>query len=151
MPKPSLLIVIPTYGAFDYAATAIRTALDHTKTFDPYVYLVDDASPDRNGWDELIESLDETHLTHLTHHRYDQNGGLTRSWNRGVKFAVIGDFDYCAVANSDLLFAPDWDRAVYHALEKHALVGPLTNAPGTVVAQYIGKYSEAYDPKAIGF
>lgn len=145
MSKPTLLIVIPTFGAFDYAATAVRTALDHTTTADPHVYLVDDASPDRDGWDEFVASLDETRLSF---HRFEENGGLTRSWNRGLHFAVCGGFDYCAVANSDLLFAPGWDRAILRTLEHHALAGPLTNAPGTSQEQYVGKYSKAYDREA---
>lgn len=145
--KPELLVVIPTFGAFDYAARAVRSALGNTRWFDPWVIVIDDASPE---WVEPhapkqisdLWSLD----VRLTTFRFPQNGGLTRSWNCGLQFAKDRSIEFCCVANSDLYFPPGWDRGMSDALTRQGchLVGPVTNAPGTEQAQYVGKYSLLY-------
>lgn len=156
--RPSILIVIPTYNHFDYAARAVESALANTTLLEPHVVLVDDASPDRLSLGGVCESYtslrllvrDLRHLygeERLTEVWFEENGGLTRSWNCGLKAARDNGHDFCCVANSDLIFAPGWDNDVFTALDSggYALVGPVTNAPGTNHEQYVGRYSVRYD------
>lgn len=141
---PSILIVVPTYGHFDYAARAVRTALANTRTLTPHIAFIDDASPD---WDSRV-SLDliGEHMARVNVHRFGENGGLTRSWNHGLKWAKTFDHDFCCVTNSDVEFPIDWDREIFMGLERgHHLVGPVTNAPGTNHEQYVGRYSMLYE------
>jgi glycosyltransferase involved in cell wall biosynthesis len=159
---PKILIVIPTYGQFDYAIRAVRTALSSTRTLDPYVTVIDDASPERLSRErhKLPHSVDEPYGNFLVNLRYakeefgdkiyqltfDENGGLTRSWNAGLNIARQMEFDFCCVTNSDVMFAHGWDGRLFDLLnsEKYDLVGPLTNAPGTEQTQYVGDYSVLY-------
>lgn len=151
--KPSVLIIIPTYNAYEYAAQAIRTAFEGTCALDPHVIVLDDASP---AWLDYINynTMLLTHLSpekrkaaedHFVFTRYAENGGLTRSWNGGLRAAISQGMDYAVVTNSDVIFPPGWDLAIVEALEQHDLVGPLTNAPGSNVEQYVGNYSLLYN------
>lgn len=168
MSAPKILIVVPVYGAFEYAARAVRTAVEKTRTLDPYVVIVDDASPrwqtGDDGYCNLMHTVrDLNQFSHAFDHigigdppkggdrvfvvRFDQNGGLTRSWNEGLRAARHLDFDFCCVTNSDVLFTDGWDHEVWHALAfgGYDLVGPVSNAPGTETRQYVGRYSVVYD------
>ncbi len=174
---PSNLIVIPTYGHFEYAARAVRTALENTRVLDPYVVVIDDASPERlrqqihhydepygnflyqlrNIRDEFESFNDVIALRavrpilcdRVTQLEFAENGGLTRSWNAGLAFARDKHFDFCCVTNSDVQFAGGWDNGILDALHRKgfALAGPLTNAPGTNSKQYVGCYSKMYRSK----
>lgn len=161
--KPFILIVIPTYGHFEYAADAVRSALRNTTCFDPYVLVVDDASPDWPPWVDTgpdsqarpvpgpLYDVFSEFPTKVDWHRFEENGGLTRSWNRGLWEAGSGDkYDFACVTNSDVVFAEHWDHAIFEALRPGKnqvdLVGPVTNAPGTETSQYVGRYSTLYDP-----
>lgn len=159
---PKILIVVPTYGQFDYAIRAVRTALSSTQTLEAHVAVIDDASPERMARErhEIPHSVDEPYGNYLINLRYareefgdriyqlqfDENGGLTRSWNAGLQAAKDMDFDFCCVTNSDVMFAPRWDARVFDVLnsDKYQLVGPVTNAPGTEQGQYVGNYSVIY-------
>ncbi len=144
--KPSLLIVIPTYGHFVYAERAVRSALDNTTTFDPKIFVVDDATPDVKAWESFKQQILPSNPSIITW-RYPTNGGLTRSWNLGVQMARQ-HADYCCVTNSDVVFAKGWDQEIFAGLlAGYPLVGPVTNAPGTVAMQHVGKYSELYSPQ----
>lgn len=141
MGKPTILIVIPTYGHFDYAERAVRSAVTNTKACLPVVTVVDDASPDwSQAWAEALTA----EIPHLSCQRFDVNGGLTRSWNQGFGLARCMGLDYTCVTNSDVVFTPGWDVEILHGLSQYALAGPVTNAPGTSQDQYVGRYSLLY-------
>jgi len=166
---PTLGIVIPVYGKFEYVLRAARSALENTKTFVPYLVIVDDASPERLHRD--IHHPDDPYGNYLFNLRYlreefgesrviqiecAENGGLTRAWNIGLRVAanrsgfetMLGrPFDACCVTNSDVVFPSDWDAFVFQALTfaGYSLVGPVTNAPGTNKEQYVANYSAIYD------
>lgn len=153
--KPSVLIVIPTYNHFDYAAEAIASAFLASTHLDPHVLVVDDASPAYPG--DITSSEDVNSLLALVPldrqaevrdkfdvMRFGVNGGLTRSWNYGLDYAKRYNHNYCCVTNSDVVFTTGWDFGVMEALRNYALVGPVTNAPGTSPEQYVGKYSVVY-------
>lgn len=62
--------------------------------------------------------------------RFDENGGLTRSWNKGLRMARYLGATYAICGNSDTIFSPGFDTGLLEALEKAHLVGPVSNAPG---------------------
>lgn len=132
--KPTLLIVVPTYGAFDFAARAIRSATVNTRTCEPYFIVVDDATPvsARDHWHDLYGAMNELRSGKAWYHSFSENGGLTRSWNYGIEGAINFGCDYCCVTNSDVVFTPGWDGPIVEGLKSGmALLGPSTNAPGT--------------------
>lgn len=157
--KPSVLIVVPTYNHFEYAAEAIASAFTSTSLLDAHVLMVDDASPE---WPTgmpprvFLSHLDtkdrETAEDKFHVHHFGKNGGLTRSWNYGLREAKRLNFDYCLVTNSDVYFPPNWEYQLVSGLKQYDLVGPVTNAPGTVAEQYVKRYSMTYDtPKSFVF
>lgn len=149
--KPSILVVIPTYNHFEYAEEAIASAFSATTNLDVHVQVVDDASPNWPGGEQLLRRFECDDNVKDRYHVsvYDKNGGLTRSWNHGLVVARDLGFTYCCVTNSDVYFPPAWDQEIVEGLRQHALVGPVTNAPGTNKDQYVRRYSMIYDtPKA---
>lgn len=138
MPRFQVGLIIPTYGAFEYARSAIESAFEHTEG-SLGVLLVDDASPD---WDKHGKPLIDECRERYGHDRFRasqfiENGGLTRSWNFGLNYFNSPEFEaeYICCANSDLIFTRHWDLPLRIAAETYALVGPMTNTPGTSAAQ----------------
>jgi GT2 family glycosyltransferase len=78
-------------------------------------------------------------------YRFPSNGGLTRSWNRGIEIARERGYEYVACGNSDLLFGGEWPAAMFKAVDrrKYAFVGPVTNAPGDQPRQDVRRYALA--------
>lgn len=142
-----LLIIIPVYGKFDFAAKAARSALaashPHTET---YVLVLDDASPGgEDDYAEHIRPLEFAYQGRVFGERLRENLGLTRVWNQGLRFARKQKFDYACCTNSDVIFANNWFFGVESALRfGAALAGPLTNAPGAKAAQDIRRHA-AYE------
>lgn len=146
--KPSILIVIPTYGHFDYAERAVRSALANTIHFSPSIAVFDDCSPDEdacNKFGGFVLGCQFEYDVPASMTRFHANGGLTRSWNHGLHAAKTSGYEYCCVTNSDVMFPIGWDVEVIKGLEKYALVGPVTNAPGTQKDQYVDRYSVIYN------
>jgi len=146
--RPTLLVVVPTYGHYDYAARAVRSALEHTVSWAARVLVVDDATPDHGpAFREHLAAFAARPGGGFAFYRFADRGGLTRSWNYGLQAAADAGVDCCCVTNSDVVFAPGWDRAVHALLAggTYDLVGPLSNAPGTSAEQYVGRYVSAYD------
>lgn len=145
--RPSLLVVIPTYGAFDYAERAVRSVLQNSRVFRVRAVVIDDGSPDwQDAWAKRLRDELQEQFASI---RFPDNAGLLRSWNHGIAAAEFNCFDYCCVTNSDVLFPIGWDVEILAGLETHALVGPVTNAPGSEPTQYVGRYSVLYDPERI--
>lgn len=148
----SILIVIPTYNHFEYAAMAVKSAMANTQKLTPHIVVVDDATPrDSNTLNAMAHYIDVMRTAIGKSSRewlklFDTNGGLTRSWNFGLSFASEKQHTYCCVTNSDVVFAPGWDIEIANALDSGIdLVGPVTNAPGTCSEQYVGKYAVTYN------
>lgn len=157
--QPTLLVIIPTYGAFEYARRAVASALEHTRA-DVNVAVIDDASPGLEIRDSTLEP--QEYIRAVLHRlgkllvygrperrlwlsRFRENGGLTRSWNEGLVLARDRGIDYACVTNSDVIFTPGWDVSLIKALDEFALIGPVTNAPGTEDGQFIGRYTQVYE------
>lgn len=129
----SLLVIVPTFSHFDYAKAACESLVATTPGAVPLV--VDDASkewgkPPLPGWP-----------AEAVYHHFAKNGGLTRSWNFGLRYARDHGFEYATCANSDVLFTPGWFDAVARALALGVdLAGPLTNAPGHQPKQQVSRH-----------
>lgn len=150
--KEKLAVVIPVYGHFDYAANAVASLFANTHSVDPYVIVVDDASPEAKGKEDLgpihevIRQLPPM-SAHVIY--FGVNGGLTRSWNAGLNIARSFNHPYCCVTNSDVLFTPGWELPLIDAIKHNYmhLVGPITNAPGTEKKQNVANYVPGYEVK----
>lgn len=127
MSQPKWCFICPTYGAFDYAKLAIQSFLRSIPT--GTVIVADDASPD---WAEHMAELAPLGENRVAMVRWDTWGGLTRSWNAGLRIAKSQGAEYTICGNSDLLFPLGWEKAIEKALahEEWSLVGPVSNAPG---------------------
>jgi len=139
--------VIPTYGAFDYAADACRSFLEFTPG--ATCFHLDDASP---NWpmDGLLpgelQGIGGRAGRFLSKH-FSDNCGLTAVWNYGLQMAFddVIEHDYVVVTNSDVVFTPGWFHGVRSALDAGCdLVGPVTNAPGTEEAQHARRFDPEF-------
>lgn len=150
--------ICPTYqeeSLHDYTLRALESFFKYTA--DGVALVVDDASP---GWSDKIEADigrvprfpgQDVHI-----HRYAEWGGLTRSWNQGMRMARELNLDYVIAGNNDVLFTRFWYEGLLHALEHgYKLVGPISNAPGITalghaeVDRYVANYQTTDDPAYI--
>jgi GT2 family glycosyltransferase len=134
----SVLLIMPTYGHFEYAIEALRSYFKHAPSENFSAIVVDDASPEVSqglAWsdmvDRIVKELQVTQGQQVIFHRFEEHSGLTRSWNAGLQIAKQFGFDYTICGNSDTLFTPGWHEAPCHLADNgYQLVGPLSNAPG---------------------
>lgn len=146
-----LAIIIPTYGQFNYAERAIRSALDSTY-LETHIVVVDDASPNwiENYDKHLKPFADDPELKYHFHViRFQKNSGLTAAWNTGLMvpkgLGYTVDCEFACVTNSDVVFTPGWYKPLMQNLnEGYALVGPITNAPGSEKDQNVKKWFSTY-------
>ncbi len=141
MPQ-TVCVIIPTFNQFEYARRAVQSLLRCTVRGATLQYLlVDDASPE---WDAVDwNTWPQPDCRKL---RFSKRGGLTRSWNAGLRQAVSMGAEYAVCTNSDVLFTPHWFEPLADALENgFDLVGPVTNAPGDAPAQDV----QCYLPDAV--
>lgn len=142
------LVVVPVYGQWDYALDTVTSLYraadasfyDSCQSVECVVY--DDASPDyKPEYEAAIRAVDPR----VTFHRFEKNAGMTRSWNAGLSLARERAIPFTCLANSDLLFTPNWDRYLRDAAASHALAGPVSNAPGhTTKHQDVARYKPDY-------
>lgn len=141
MPKPRIAVIVPLYNKFAYGRLATLSFFKYTGA-ECHAIIVDDASPkfDKQNWDSWYAGVKDDKgdwvqeplpREHITFHHFEQNDGLTRSWNWGLKKALELDAEYTICTNSDVLFTPFWEQGLIHHLEQgYHLVGPVSNAPG---------------------
>lgn len=131
-------IIIPTYEHFEYAKLAIESA---SMTPDSVVVIVDDGSSRWPGERIVSGWLSGPYVIH----RYTEHeGNLSRSWNAGVRICASMGLEYAVCSNADVVFPRGWWAPLEAELERSTFVGPVTNAPGHVRAQGVGRYIE-YD------
>src|SRR5687768_14410941 len=99
-PYGDILVIIPTKGHFDYAKKCIESLNAHT--YGMHCAIIDDNSP------EFYE-VEWPQFTGFKEH-FATDGGLTRSWNRGLQIARDHGYKYAVCTNSDVLFTPGWER-----------------------------------------
>jgi GT2 family glycosyltransferase len=141
MKRSNVLVVIPSYGHFDFVRKTILSlhwaAADDASI--PDYLIVDDASEE---WEQIDWNLFPNPSCPKIH--FEIRAGLTRSWNEGLIVARERGYTYAICANSDLVFAPGSIESLCGALDSGvALAGPLTNAPGFCrwqdVRSFLGK------------
>ena len=137
---PRIAVIVPTFKAFDYSRRTLLSLFKYSP--DTTAIVVDDASPDWN--DTWHKDCGGTVLVH----RFKTNGGLTRSWNQGLRMARGLDVEYIVCGNNDILFTCGWWRGMAALLNAgFGLVGPLSNAPGITarglqdITAYVSNYN----------
>jgi len=132
---PDVLVIIPSYGHFDYVRNTIRS-LEHCRAISKYAIdyvIIDDASDE---WDSI--DWQTWPSPDCRRYHFDKRAGLTRSWNAGLYLASEISARYAVCANSDIVFSPMWEEPLIAALEAgFSLVGPVTNAPGHATWQSV--------------
>ena len=145
---PSIGMIVPSYNNMGY----LRRTISSFYKYSPNVQfiVVDDHSTE---WD--FEWQDKNPEADITLHRFEDNGGLTRSWNKG--FDIIRDMDdppeYTIFGNNDILATNGWWRGMVGELNSgYDLAGPLSNAAGITaagkqdIANYVDNYKLTDDP-----
>ena len=114
----------------DYTISSVRTFFRTTAS--GTAIIVDDASSDwESSFEDELKSLAKFPGQQCVVHRYEEWGGLTRSWNQGLRLARELNCDYAICGNNDIIFPKNWYQSLLHALNNgYHLVGPLSNAPG---------------------
>lgn len=144
MGRPAIGFVLPTYGKFLYARRAAETFFKHTP--DGHVILVDDGSPlfHRQDWTVWKDGLPSDRIQII---RFEENAGLTRGWNVGLRAGCDLGLGYLIAGNSDVLFTPGWSDGLVTCLESGwSLVGPVTNCPGWTNSgrQHVSRFCPDY-------
>ena len=136
---PHIAYVMPTGGQtpghLDYSRRCLESLYRGTYPARLYVIVIDDASPD---WEEgrwLLDLPQNPHpeVVSMAAMRFDEPGGLTRSWNAGYAAAKELKPDIIVIGNDDVLLPSMWWRGLAAALENYDFVGPLSNAPGATI------------------
>lgn len=148
---PAVGVIIPTYGHFDYAQLAIESACKYTPS--ATIIVVDDQSPDWPGERIVSGFTDGRHPYYIQ--RYETNGGLSRSWNAGLRYCRRAGIEYAVCGNSDLVFSDGWWGELVAGLRprhhsdgprgRYNFVGPVTNAAGHSKAQQVTRYIPDYE------
>lgn len=143
-PSEELLVIIPTYGHFDYAELAIESLL--LTTPEAAVLIVDDGSKDWTTKGAPMVSRLARRFSGRDIVSFDlgENRGVTRMWNIGLEEARNHEFKYACTTNSDVVFAHDWWPRLKNGIEKfgYDLVGPVSNTPGPTARgeQEVGRW-----------
>lgn len=138
----SLLVVVPTYSAFDYAKLAVESA---AKTPGAVVAVIDDGSPDWPG-ERIVRGWLPSSVPFVIF-RFDRNArSLTRSWNLGASVAREMGLEFVCFATSDCVFPVGWELPLIEGLglDRFTVAGPVTNAPGHSPAQDVSRYLPGY-------
>ncbi|HVU39304.1 MAG TPA: hypothetical protein VHC95_13300 [Opitutales bacterium] len=121
-PDCEYCFICPTYGQYDYARLALESFFRHTER--GLAVVIDDAHPKfHRFWDRRWN---------VAAHPFKTRGGVTRSWNHGLRLARKFGARYTICGNDDILFTPQWWQGpVLLANDPDVgLVGPLSNGPG---------------------
>lgn len=140
---PDVGLIIPVRDHWDYVIRTIDTAARHTP--EALVLVMDDASTEWS--DDLPRRLASLVAPgQLLFHRFHTHGGLTRSWNAGLRHCRDRGLTYAVPANSDLAFSPGWWTPLRCLLDARtaSFVGPLSNAPGHQLEQDVRRLLPSY-------
>ncbi len=155
---PVIGFVCPTYQAgslHGYTERSIQSFFETTPN--GVVIVVDDASAD---WSEdyvrKLQAIPKANSQQLLCHHFQQWGGLTRSWNKGLHLAVEHQCDYAIAGNNDIIFTPGWfEPFLTKEASQFAMLGPLSNAPGITangkqdILQYLPSYRLTDSPEGL--
>ena len=112
-----------------YTTVALRSFFDTTPG--GVAIVADDGSKEWNKYQQLYEQLPRSKEQQIHFIHFNDQVGLTRSWNAGLTLADELKLDYAIAGNNDVIFTNNWYSGLLHALNNgYALAGPLSNAPG---------------------
>ncbi len=120
-------VLIPVYGQFDLAVTAISSVLEATQRTEFEVHVIDDGSEDPG----LRSILSERQLLeHVSFHQHADNLGYTATCNMGMSLNLDRDV---VLLNSDVVVFGNWIdrlRAIAYSSKRIGTVTPLTDYAG---------------------
>jgi GT2 family glycosyltransferase/glycosyltransferase involved in cell wall biosynthesis len=133
LPRGTVAVAVPVFGAYDMFVQCIKSVLDHTPEDVP-ILIADDASPDPK-LRELVGDLERSgKLRHrVIYMRQPENVGFVSNMN--AVFRVTDEADVVSV-NSDCVVPAGWLRSLRDAAYSDSLVATastLTNH-GTIVS-----------------
>lgn len=142
--------ICPTYDAIRLSSyTEAALASFFATTPNAHAIVVDDGSQCwSKSYENRLRQLTELYsASEISFISFKKNGGVTRSWNHGLKKAKAKDLDFVVVGNNDIIFTKGWYVGLIHALNSgFSMVGPLSNAPGITakgkqeIKRYLPKY-----------
>lgn len=140
--------ICPTYQAthfHSYTVAALKSFFDTTPG--GVAIVADDGSPDWVAAQKVYEQIPHAAHQDIQFIHFNDQVGLTRSWNAGLALADDLKLDYAIAGNNDVIFTNRWYEGLLHALSNgYALAGPLSNAPGITangkqeVQKYLSKF-----------
>jgi GT2 family glycosyltransferase len=129
MTQDLINIIIPTYNQLDVFLNCLRSIERTTPNY--FISWYDDGSETLTP--EIVQEA--YRITHGRTHfeQWSHRGNITLAWNSGID----PNAEYTAIVNSDIIFSNNWYEPLMHAAQTYALVGPMTNAPGSYEQQRI--------------
>jgi glycosyltransferase involved in cell wall biosynthesis len=126
-------ILIPVYGNVDYTKKCIASLLRHT---DPNLFeclIIDNGSTDDTP--QYLQELVAKKPENFRAIRLETNLGFGGGLNKGFELIRSFKWEYCVVANNDLLFTPNWLAQMLTAMTtfpapRVGIVGPMSNFAG---------------------
>ena len=139
---PDIAFICPTYQEAElhpYTRRSVRSFLKYTPG--GRVIVVDDASV---GADGLFAELE---ADGVLVRRFGEWGGLTRSWNEGLRVARELGCAFALAGNNDVAFCDGWAEDLLGVLAAGVrLAAPVSNAPGITSGGLaeVWRYDPAY-------
>lgn len=116
-------VIIPVHNQGRYFNMCLDTMCE-TGDADVRLYAIDVAS---NPGEFDLSLAKHTFRTY----RYDENPGVTKPWNQGIRMAMEDESDVVCVANSDILWGPETIERCAAVAAKHYVSFPLSIQAGS--------------------
>ena len=126
-PRPRVFLAITVYNGRSFVPRCLASAarvVAASKEAEVTVCVLDDASPEP-GWSEECEGIC-TELG-LEYYRTPRNLGIVRNVNLGLLRTVTDGFDYCIVANSDVIFPASLVDQLVRIARTDPTIGSVTS------------------------
>lgn len=108
--RNEICIIIPCYNNYQLTQKTLTSLSENTIT--PYtVIIVDDCSTDNTT--SYANQISDSFI----YIRNNENKGVNKSWNIGLKRAILNGYNYICIANNDILFTKNWDIPLIEALD----------------------------------
>lgn len=124
MPRPRVLLALTVYDGRAFVPAALESiARLEPATCDVDVLVLDDASPDP-GWSEELAA--HCARLELGYYRTPRNLGIVRNCNLGLLRSRQQGYEYCLLANSDVLYSTTALDALIAAARSDPAIGSVT-------------------------
>lgn len=126
-------IVIPLFNAVEYTKKAVESLKKNTHENLYEVIFVDNGSTD--GTKDYLKQLVQDDPEHYRVITNEVNKGFSGGVNTGLQAISSFNWEYVCVANSDLIFTPNWlvqlvECAQTNRFDNIGMVAPVSNAAG---------------------